>query len=643
MPDLRAHQVSGNWLAKRAVLIEEARRKRGAVSPSFALGGRASSIGGSALGGLVSGHSSGSRTMAERFAGLARGGQSSVVKLTSYGGAGRLGSMVNYISREGEVAVENEFGLQLSGREQLAGLKDEWDHLLSDRADSRDIGAFKVELAFREAGPHDHDQLHVDVREVLNAAYGGRKYVYGLADNADGKIRVEGLVMLRHADGERLTGDAVANEIVKARFAGSEVSNKVDAEFRFAGHGNGVEFGSSRLRSLTDAYPRQVHDQGGKLIASHDEANRLMQREWRHELHSRKARDVMHVMVSARAGTDVEQFRNAARDFLGKQFAGHRYVWAVHDPAEDPKDAAAGGKRPHVHAHAVITMRSDYGDRARPTIETFRQWRQGMAEAARSHGIAMEMTDRRELATAPAYTKTQVRPVYDRGRTHHAGTSEASQIRYERKRVEVPTYPSSEKSRSYSERAQMVWRTLSEVTAEKSVRTFANNQGDRIMSAQKEVGIVQTSAPSTSGNSNERRQPITRERFEAYEKRALDELKRASANIGLEHREAFDKSTKAVLRLIETRRMMMEAHEALSQPSKGRPEQREEAGAGHVAKPVRAPDVHDRGREVPAEQIGSSEKSPSKEIQGQDGKGEAAKPAKPHRGRGRGRDDFELG
>ena len=102
---------------------------------------------------------------------------------------------------------------------------------------------------------------------------------------------------------------------------------------------------------------------------SRDEKNAgdLVQKEWRGDLHSRKGRDVMHLIMSARAGTDVEAFEGAARDFLAEQFAGHRYVFAMHDPANDPKEEGEGGKRPHVHAHAIITMRSESGDRIETT------------------------------------------------------------------------------------------------------------------------------------------------------------------------------------------------------------------------------------------------------------------------------------
>ncbi len=45
----------------------------------------------------------------------------------------------------------------------------------------------------------------------------------------------------------------------------------------------------------------------------------------------------MHLIMSARAGTDVDAFREAARDFLAEQFSrGHRYAFALHDPTPLP-------------------------------------------------------------------------------------------------------------------------------------------------------------------------------------------------------------------------------------------------------------------------------------------------------------------
>ena len=60
------------------------------------------------------------RSMWTRFSALARGSQPAVVKLASYGSGARAAAMMNYTSRGGELAVENECGERLQGRHALA-------------------------------------------------------------------------------------------------------------------------------------------------------------------------------------------------------------------------------------------------------------------------------------------------------------------------------------------------------------------------------------------------------------------------------------------------------------------------------------------------------------------------------------------
>jgi len=88
----------------------------------------------------------------------------------------------------------------------------------------------------------------------------------------------------------------------------------------------------------------------------------------------RSPRDTMHLVVSARAGTDREAFKASVRDYLSAAFPGHRYAFALHQD------------RPHLHAHAVITMRAADGPRLHPNITDFHAWRGMFAEAARGHG-----------------------------------------------------------------------------------------------------------------------------------------------------------------------------------------------------------------------------------------------------------------
>ena len=425
-----------------------------------------------------------SRPMEVRLAAVAKGSQPAVVKMASYGGGARVGAMLNYVSRGGELKVENENGRVLEGREELARIRGDWDHLFQNRAESRDIGSFTVEIA-TSAFASDA-AMHELVRSALSSGFGDRHYAYAVEKHDDGSLTVQGLVVLRSGQGERLTGDANAAAIIQSRYDVSAAAREAEAKFSFHGYGNGVEFGAGRLRDLVDRH-QDLRDERGRRIADEKAASDLVQKEWRGELHSRKSRDVMHVIMSARAGTDVAAFEGAVREFLAHQFAGHRYVFSMHDPESDPKEEGEGGKRPHVHAHAIVAMKSDSGDRIETTPAVFREWRTVMAEKARDHGIEMEMTDRREFASPPAFTRTQVRPVSREGRTEHVGTSEAAQARYDAKRSCRRTTAKTDRSQKYIIKAQKSWQTIARVSGDHHIVAYASRYGEYLQSGLSET------------------------------------------------------------------------------------------------------------------------------------------------------------
>ncbi|PDT50827.1 MULTISPECIES: conjugal transfer protein TraA [Sinorhizobium] len=523
------------------------------------------------------------RPMEARLAAVAKGSQPAVVKMASYGGGARVGAMLNYVSRGGELKVENESGRILEGREELARIRADWDHLFQNRAESRDIGSFSVEIA--ASGFASDEGLHEQVRSTLTSGFGDRRYAYAIAKNEGGSLTVQGLVVLRSGQGERLTGDAKAAGIIQGRYDISSAAGEAAAKFSFHGYGNGVEFGASRLRGLVDRH--DVRDDRGQPIGNEKVAGDLVQKEWRSELHSRRSRDVMHVIMSARAGTDVAAFEGAVRDFLAHQFAGHRYVFAMHDPASDPKEAGEGGKRPHVHAHAIVAMKSDSGDRIETTPAVFREWRSVMAEKAREHGIEMEMTDRREFASPPAFTRTQVRPMSREGRTEHVGTSEAAQARYDAKRSGRRTVAKSDRSRQYAKTAQETWQKIALVAGDRQTVAYATEHR-----AYLETGLsavqMQTSATIIHADfgSNFRANLVTlqemvlegqelretsRAEFEAYEKKVETALFKLERTVAPEDRADFDEVAGLARDFVNQKRELVglyeQRKEALSEQS----------------------------------------------------------------------------
>ncbi|QQF06258.1 conjugal transfer protein TraA [Sinorhizobium meliloti] len=514
------------------------------------------------------------RPMEARLAAVAKGSQPAVVKMASYGGGARVGAMLNYVSRGGELKVENESGRILEGREELARIRGDWDHLFQNRAESRDIGSFSVEIA--ASGFASDEALHEQVRSTLTSGFGDRRYAYSIAKHDGGSVTVQGLVVLRSGQGERLTGDVKAAGIIQGRYDASAAAGEAVAKFSFHGYGNGVEFGASRLRGLVDRHD-DVRDDRGQSIANEKVAGDLVQKEWRGELHSRKSRDVMHVIMSARAGTDVAAFEGAVRDFLAHQFAGHRYVFAMHDPASDPKEAGEGGKRPHVHAHAIVAMKSDSGDRIETTPAVFREWRSVMAEKARDHGIEMEMTDRREFASPPAFTRTQVRPVSREGRTEHVGTSEAAQARYDAKRGGRRMVAKSDRSRQYIIKAQETWQRVALAGGDRQVAAYAAQHREYLESGLS-TARTETSATVIRADfgsnfrinlatlqemvlEGQELREMSRAEFETYEKKVETALFKLERSVSADDRADFDEIAGLARDFVNQKRELVDLYE----------------------------------------------------------------------------------
>ncbi|WP_376711030.1 LPD7 domain-containing protein [Pseudochrobactrum lubricantis] len=494
------------------------------------------------------------RPMETRLAAVAAGSQPAVVKMASYGGGARLGAMVNYVARNGEISVEKENRERLEGREELARLRGEWEPLFQNRAESRDIGTFHVSI--EATGFATEEALHQLVRDSLASAFGNRSFAYAVSQPSHGVLQVDGMVVLRSAEGERLTGDAKAADIIQRRYNDNAASELARARFRFTGYGNGVEYGAAKLRNLVEEHKGDVRDDKGRIVPDARSAGDLVQKQWRPELHSRKGRDVMHVIMSAKAGTNVQAFEGAVRDFLAAQFEGHRYIFAMHDPFSDPKEMGQGGKRPHIHAHAIIAMRSDAGDRVETSPQIFRQWRELMAEKAREHGISMEMTDRREFANAPAYTRNQVRPVNSEGRTEHEGTSAAAQSRYDAKRSGRRSVARSVRSREYTVKVTHSWEKIAMASGDHQIASYAIQQRDIVVSTSSPQSKAKTSniVHADFGShyhanlvrlqniilEGDKVREMSRSDFEAYEKEVETALFRLGRNLGPEEKADLD-------------------------------------------------------------------------------------------------------
>ena len=110
-----------------------------------------------------------------------------------------------------------------------------------------------------------------------------------------------------------------------------------------------------------------------------------------------KRRDVMHLILSSRAGTDTTAFRNGVHEFLNDRFAGHDYLVAIHGP-DDLEDK----RTEHVHAHVLLRM-GGYERRISTTPAILNEWRHDYAEALTAAGIPTVATRRQDLTAARSF------------------------------------------------------------------------------------------------------------------------------------------------------------------------------------------------------------------------------------------------
>lgn len=76
----------------------------------------------------------------------------------------------------------------------------------------------------------------------------------------------------------------------------------------------------------------------------------------------------MHLIISAKAGTDVVALTQAARAFLHDRFADHKFMFGAHTDKE-----SAG----HIHVHAVITVKNESGQKIHPPSRNLRRVAKG--------------------------------------------------------------------------------------------------------------------------------------------------------------------------------------------------------------------------------------------------------------------------
>ncbi|HKG75922.1 MAG TPA: relaxase/mobilization nuclease domain-containing protein, partial [Beijerinckiaceae bacterium] len=320
-----------------------------------------------------------------------RGPQAAVVKLASFtSGRGRAGALADYLSRDGALVVETHTGERLEGTAVIGAELDRWAERFDNRQPSKDVAALVV-TAMSPPSPISEEMFGQAVSDALR----GYRHALTVARSEDGAFEAYVVVKLAGEErGARLKldgrGKARLAEEVRAATEAGEGSVLV----ALTGTSHGREGAVYRLERLVERGTTRTQD--GRTLCDAADA-RAEASAWAPTLRSRQVRDTMHLIASARAGTDPEVTLQAARVFLGRAFPGHAYMFARHED------------RGHVHVHAMVVMRGASGHKLHPTITTFGRWRELYAEAAREQGLDMVASRRLERAAVPAYRLAHVK------------------------------------------------------------------------------------------------------------------------------------------------------------------------------------------------------------------------------------------
>ena len=436
---------------------------------------------------------------------IAAGYQPAVIKVVSFArGVARATATGQYVQRE-DVLLETHDGRVLSDREAVAEEIKAWSVGFEKRAESQDVVAMRLTLH----GVRDTPERRALYEQAITSGFAGHRYASRVDALPSGALEAQLVVAMAGAARERFRVreerigagegsfaerrlDPASEAAVKARMA-EATGYPVHAMSVVPGassHGrDGVTY---RLNRLIEKGP--AIDDRGRAVADVADA-RVAAREWGPSLRSQSSRDTMHLIISAKAGTDTAALTRAARAFLHDGFADHRFMFGVHTDKEGEG---------HIHAHAVITVRNEAGQKIHPSRDTFQDWRQAYAERAQAEGLKIVATGARERASTQSYgprdkaiVEAAERPRPDRDAPDRAyATDPANRRLIDNARQRIRTaranpirLPTTDKDRRAAGAHLAVWR---QVAREQPGNAIAFGTFIRVATAETVGGILHT-------------------------------------------------------------------------------------------------------------------------------------------------------
>jgi hypothetical protein len=199
--------------------------------------------------------------------------------------------------------------------------------------------------------------------------------------HADAELQTWGRMLFAHAKpgprhpsgGVRIpTSDAVRREVRLAVKRAPQVMVKV------TGGGRGMAVIRAHMNYI-DREGDGLIDQDGERHQGR-EARREIARQWAREgtpIPERSdRREAFNIMWSMPAGTDPKKLLGAVQALAARQFAGHKYLMALHTHQANP------------HVHLLVRAESDIGVRLNPRKADLHEWRMEFAAELRGRGIS---------------------------------------------------------------------------------------------------------------------------------------------------------------------------------------------------------------------------------------------------------------
>jgi len=504
---------------------------------------------------------------------LAAGYQPAVVKVLSYAsGSARATATSLYVQRE-DVPVETHDGKILSDREAVADEIKDWSKDFEKRKPSHDVLTIRLKLE----GVKDTPEGRETYAKAIGAGFDGHRHASRVERLPSGELEAHIVTAAAGGPKERFR--------VRSERAGDERSDHRQLDYR------SEAVMKARIDAATNIPPTEISLVPGKPQHGRDgvvwQLNRLISqrgplsdergntigdaavarntaKDWNRSLRSQSPRDTMHLMLSSKSGVDPEALRRAARAFLHDRFADHRFLFGMH------VDREGDG---HIHVHAVITVKSETGQKMHPGPSAFRSWRESYAEHAQAEGLKIVATSAMERASQQSYgprdkaivdVAERPRPQRSpRDSTYAAGNQR--RISDARRRIELARanpirIPMSASEQRVLKHSADAWNT---VAREQPENPIANAMLERVSLAQTVGAILLTIGQRVQHLTRETTDmPITAEKM-ARDLRLMNEaISNTSDLLEGETKKQFREASARYLETLATRLDLQRASEA---------------------------------------------------------------------------------